>query len=122
MNTVAPFTSAMSPSAMTTSAVSTSLPRLSFPRTTVVQRDELAYGSIELQMQLRALLHSANIGLGLSVLGVLVSVIICYPLEARFTMSELIAGHLSLIVSATLLKICYVGRCIAQYGLQQEVR
>lgn len=117
MKTVAPFISAMS-----TSAVSTSLPHLSFSRMTVARRSEQACGSIELQMQLRALLHSANIGLGLSVLGVLVSVIICYPLEARFTMSELIAGHLSLIVSATLLKICYVGRCIAQYGLQQEVR
>lgn len=78
--------------------------------------------SVDLHVQLRALLHVANMGLGLSVLGVLISVMVCYPLESQFSMPELIAGHLSLILSATLVKICYVGRCIAQYGLQQEVR
>ncbi len=78
--------------------------------------------TIELQVQLCALLHVANIGLALSVLGVLICILVCYPLQSLFSMSELIAGHLSLIVSATLVKICYVGRCIAQYGLQLEVR
>lgn len=78
--------------------------------------------SIEHQVQLHALLHVANIGLVLSVLAVLISALVCYPFESKFSLPELIAGHLSLILSATLVKICYVGRCVAQYGLQQEVR
>ncbi|MFC4653861.1 hypothetical protein ACFO3I_02360 [Rheinheimera marina] len=60
--------------------------------------------------------------LSLSVLTLMATVLICYPFEQWFSIQQLIAGHLSLIGSATLMKISYVGRCVAQYGLQQEVR
>ncbi|WP_337842419.1 hypothetical protein [Rheinheimera sp.] len=68
------------------------------------------------------LLGWSNVLLTLSVLILITTVLICYPFEQWFSMQQLIAGHLSMIGSATLMKISYVGRCVAQYGLQQEVR
>jgi len=70
----------------------------------------------------RLLLLWSNGLLALSVLLVIAAALICYPFEQWFSMSQLIASHLSLIASATLMKISYVGRCVAQYSLKQEVR
>lgn len=70
----------------------------------------------------RQLLAWANLLLLLSSLVLVATVLVCYPFADWFSMPQLIAGHLSIIASATLLKISYVGRCVAQYGLQQEVR
>lgn len=74
------------------------------------------------ERRFKLLLRIANTGLALAMLVLIATVLICYPFEAQFSMAQLIAGHLSMIASATLVKICYVGRCVAQYGLQQEVR
>lgn len=70
----------------------------------------------------QALLRWSNFGLLLSSLLLIATVLICYPLAAWFSMPQQIAAHLALVLSATLLKCCYVGRCVAQHSLQQEVR
>ncbi|GAA0538952.1 hypothetical protein GCM10009098_03110 [Rheinheimera aquimaris] len=46
----------------------------------------------------------------------------CYPFEQWFSLPQLIVGHLSMLASATMVKISYVGRCIALYALKREVR
>ena len=70
----------------------------------------------------QALLRWSNFGLLLSSLLLLATILICYPLADWFSMPQQIAAHLALVLSATLLKCCYVGRCVAQHSLQLEVR
>ncbi len=67
------------------------------------------------------LLSAANVTLLLSFVLFGASVLICYPFEALFSLPQLVAAHLLLIASATLIKLSYVCRCIALYGLQREV-
>lgn len=68
-----------------------------------------------------SLLRIANWGLLLSSCLFIATVLLCYPFKDFFTLLQIVAGHMLLIVSATLIKICYVCRCIAQYGLHREV-
>ncbi|WP_208932428.1 hypothetical protein [Rheinheimera sp. F8] len=68
-----------------------------------------------------SLLRAANWGLLLSVCLFIATVLICYPFEQLFSLPQLVVGHVLLIASATLIKICYVCRCIALYGLAREV-
>jgi len=68
-----------------------------------------------------SLLRAANWGLLLSVCLFLATVLICYPFEQFFSLPQLVVGHVLLIASATLIKICYVGRCVALHGLAREV-
>jgi|GEM_PF-1710329 len=70
----------------------------------------------------QTLLRWSNSGLLLSTLLLIASVLICYPLAGWFSIPKQIAAHLVLVLSATLLKCCYVSRCVAQYSLRQEVR
>jgi hypothetical protein len=68
------------------------------------------------------LLLSANTLLALSFSVLLATVVVCYPLSYMFSFELQLAGHVAMIFSATLVKIAYVCRCIAQYELHKEVR
>ncbi len=68
------------------------------------------------------LLLGANILLALSFSLLLATVVVCYPLSYLFSFELQLAGHVTMIFSATLVKIAYVCRCIAQYELHKEVR
>lgn len=72
--------------------------------------------------QFESLLLVANTLLALSFCLLLATILVCYPLAGWFSFELQLAGHVAMIFSATLLKIAYVCRCIAQYELQQEVR
>ncbi|MBU1311144.1 MAG: hypothetical protein KKE30_16595 [Gammaproteobacteria bacterium] len=68
------------------------------------------------------LLLAANTLLGLSFSTLIASIVICYPMAESFSFNMQLISHVSIIFSATLVKIAYVGRCIAQYELHKEVR
>ncbi|WP_288739410.1 hypothetical protein [uncultured Rheinheimera sp.] len=68
------------------------------------------------------LLLSANTLLALTFSLLLATVVVCYPLSYMFSFELQLAGHVAMIFSATLVKIAYVCRCIAQYELHKEVR
>ncbi len=72
--------------------------------------------------QFEILLLVANTLLALSFCLLLATILVCYPLAGWFSFELELAGHVTMIFSATLLKIAYVCRCIAQYELHQEVR
>jgi len=72
--------------------------------------------------QFEILLLVANTLLALSFCLLLATILVCYPLAGWFSFELQLAGHVTMIFSATLLKIAYVCRCIAQYELHQEVR
>lgn len=74
------------------------------------------------QANYQKLLSWSNSILALSAAVLLATVLICYPFEQWFSLPQLIAGHLSMLASATLVKLSYVGRCVALYGLKLEVR
>lgn len=67
------------------------------------------------------LLLGANTLLALSFSLLLAAVLLCYPLSYLLSFELQLAGHVTLILCATLVKIAYVCRCIAQYELHQEV-
>jgi hypothetical protein len=73
-------------------------------------------------VQFEILLLVANTLLALSFCLLLATILVCYPLAGWFSFELELAGHVTMIFSATLLKIAYVCRCIAQYELHQEVR
>lgn len=68
-----------------------------------------------------SLLRTANWGLLLSVCLFSATVLICYPFEYLFSLPQIVVAHVLLIASATLIKICYVSRLVALYGLEREV-
>jgi ABC-type maltose transport system permease subunit len=72
--------------------------------------------------QFEVLLFVANTVLAVALAVLLATVLICYPLSYLFSFELQLAGHLSMIFSATLVKIAYVCRCIALYELHREVR
>lgn len=72
--------------------------------------------------QFETLLLVANTLLALSFCLLLATILVCYPLASWFSFKLQLAGHITMIFSATLLKIAYICRCIAQYELHQEVR
>lgn len=69
-----------------------------------------------------ALLLGANTALALSFSVLIATIVVCYPLAELFSFNLQLASHVTLIFSATLVKIAYVCRCIAQYELHKEVR
>ncbi|ERM57311.1 MULTISPECIES: hypothetical protein [Vibrio] len=70
----------------------------------------------------QTLLSVSNFSLAITALLMLLSIIIAYPLADHFSLSIQIVAHISTILVAALLKISYVGRCLAQYNLGLEVR
>ncbi|KAA8599164.1 hypothetical protein BCV09_15720 [Vibrio cyclitrophicus] len=70
----------------------------------------------------QTLLSVSNFSLAITALLMLLSIIIAYPLANHFSLSIQIVAHISTILVAALLKISYVGRCLAQYNLGLEVR
>ena len=68
------------------------------------------------------LLLAANTLLALSFSLLLATVVVCYPLADLFSFEIQLAGHVTMIFSATMVKIAYVCRCVAQYELHKEVR
>ncbi|MEZ9701373.1 hypothetical protein AB4455_00420 [Vibrio sp. 10N.261.46.E12] len=70
----------------------------------------------------QTLLSVSNFTLAVTALLMLLSIIVAYPLADHFSLPIQIVAHISTILVAALLKISYVGRCLAQYNLGLEVR
>ena len=70
----------------------------------------------------QTLLSVSNFSLATTALLMLLSIIVAYPMADHFSLPIQIAAHISTILVAALLKISYVGRCLAQYNLGLEVR
>lgn len=51
----------------------------------------------------------------------LLTILICYPYAAWFSLEEQIFGHATMILSAVMLKLTYLLRCIAQQALHLPV-
>ncbi|GAC32187.1 hypothetical protein GPLA_1272 [Paraglaciecola polaris LMG 21857] len=55
-------------------------------------------------------------------MGLLVlSIAISYPLADLFSLGQQVASHVVIIVSASVLKVAYVARCIALYEQHKQV-
>ncbi|CDT61757.1 putative orphan protein [Vibrio coralliirubri] len=70
----------------------------------------------------QTLLSVSNFSLAITTLLMLLSIIVAYPMADHFSLPIQIVAHISTILVAALLKISYVGRCLAQYNLGLEVR
>ncbi|WP_139684366.1 hypothetical protein [Vibrio tasmaniensis] len=70
----------------------------------------------------QTLLSVSNFSLATTTLLMLLSIIVAYPMADHFSLPIQIFAHISTILVAALLKISYVGRCLAQYNLGLEVR
>lgn len=68
------------------------------------------------------LLKAANVTLVLTLLLVIGTVLVCYPFADYFSLTTQVLSHIAMILTAALLKVAYVARCVAQYNLQMEVR
>ncbi len=70
----------------------------------------------------QTLLSVSNFSLAITALVMLLNIIVAYPMADHFSLPIQIVAHISTILVAALLKISYVGRCLAQYNLGLEVR
>ncbi|MFS1948240.1 hypothetical protein BCU64_013405 [Vibrio lentus] len=70
----------------------------------------------------QTLLSVSNFSLAITALLMLLSIIVAYPMTDHFSLPIQVVAHISTILVAALLKISYVGRCLAQYNLGLEVR
>ncbi|MEZ8284141.1 hypothetical protein AB4393_05660 [Vibrio splendidus] len=70
----------------------------------------------------QTLLSVSNFTLAITALLMLLSIIVAYPMADHFSLPIQIVAHINTILVAVLLKISYVGRCLAQYNLGLEVR
>ncbi|PMH23650.1 hypothetical protein BCU71_10745 [Vibrio lentus] len=70
----------------------------------------------------QTLLSVSNFSLATTALLMLLSIIVAYPMADHFSLPIQVVAHISTILVAALLKISYVGRCLAQYNLGLEVR
>ncbi|WP_373952740.1 hypothetical protein [Vibrio pomeroyi] len=70
----------------------------------------------------QTLLSVSNFSLAITALLMLLSIIVAYPMADHFSLPIQIVAHISTILVAAVLKISYVGRCLAQYNLGLEVR
>ncbi|MCC4861983.1 hypothetical protein [Vibrio splendidus] len=70
----------------------------------------------------QTLLSVSNFSLATTALLMLLSIIVAYPMADHFSLPIQIVAHISTILVAALLKISYIGRCLAQYNLGLEVR
>jgi len=67
-----------------------------------------------------ALFKFANITLSVSLTLLIICIAVSYPLSHLFSMRLQVASHLMIIVSASVLKVAYVVRCIAQYEQHKQ--
>lgn len=51
-----------------------------------------------------------------------VTLLLSYPLADRLSIPAQIGAHISTVVVAALIKICYVVRCVCQHQLGMEVK
>ncbi|PML54874.1 hypothetical protein [Vibrio lentus] len=70
----------------------------------------------------QTLLSVSNFSLAITAMLMLLSIIVAYPMADHFSLPIQVVAHISTILVAALLKISYVGRCLAQYNLGLEVR
>lgn len=75
-----------------------------------------------LRRRFELLLKAGNLTLLLSVPFLIVTVVICYPMSHHFSLPAQVAGHIFMVISATLIKVGYISRCVAQYSLSLEVK
>lgn len=68
-----------------------------------------------------ALLKGANTALALFFAIFCLTIVVCYPLESMFSINQLVIGHMTMLFSATFIKIAYVTRCVALKQLNREV-
>lgn len=68
-----------------------------------------------------ALFKFANITLCVSCALLFICIVVSYPLSHLFSMPLQVASHLMIIISASVLKVAYVLRCIAQYEQHKQV-
>ena len=57
-------------------------------------------------------LFTANSALGLSVLGLMVTILLAYPLAGALALSVQIAAHIGTLVFAVGIKVAYVARLV----------
>ena len=57
-------------------------------------------------------LFTANSTLGLSVLGLMVTILLAYPLAGALALSVQIAAHIGTLVFAVVIKVAYVARLV----------
>lgn len=69
----------------------------------------------------RPLLSLANRGLLVSVAVLLLTILVCYPYADWFSLEAQIVGHAAMILSAFMLKLAYLLRCVAQQALHLTV-
>lgn len=67
------------------------------------------------------LFNTANSILAISLGLLLLSIAISYPLSDLFSLGQQIVSHILIIISASVLKVAYVCRCIAQYEQHKAV-
>jgi hypothetical protein len=67
------------------------------------------------------LLSAANHILAVSLVVLLLSITVSYPMSGWFSLNQQIISHVLIIISASALKLAYVGRCVAQYELKNQV-
>lgn len=65
----------------------------------------------------RPLLSLANRGLLVSAAVLLLTILVCYPYAGWFSLEAQIFGHAAMILSAVMLKLAYLLRCVAQQAL-----
>lgn len=59
----------------------------------------------------RKLVRVGNISMVVSVLGLMASIVISYPLEQILPLPVLVIGHIATLVFATAIKLGYIVRC-----------
>lgn len=67
------------------------------------------------------LLSATNHILAVSLAVLLLSITVSYPMSDWFSLNQQIISHVLIIISASALKLAYVGRCVAQYELKKQV-
>ena len=66
-------------------------------------------------------LFTANSTLGLSVLGLMVTILLAYPLAGALALSVQIAAHIGTLVFAVGIKVAYVARLVFHSRLGRPV-
>ncbi|MCW8346388.1 hypothetical protein MD535_10285 [Vibrio sp. ZSDZ65] len=77
---------------------------------------------VDMTQQFQTVLFISNVTLGTTLFLMLLSIVIAYPMAHHFSLTTQVFAHISTILIAAVLKVSYVGRCLAQYNLGLEVR
>lgn len=75
----------------------------------------------DVEVDYRQLLSFANRGLLVSAFVLLATIFVCYPYAEWFSLEEQIFGHATMILSAVMIKLTYLLRCVAQQALHLRV-